>query len=138
MYEKVNEFVIKGEFYKKKCFPGFNELIGKAKKHFINYSDMKAEYELIAKCKMHKELKRWKAKADIPIKLKYTFGEPKTGQKRDFSNVESAAKKIIEDAMIDGGIIVDDDPKHLLPSFESEFVYVSGTPFIKVEIYEKA
>lgn len=126
-------FKIEGFFYKDKCFPGLNDMLHEASRNPRAYAKMKKEYQMIACNAARRGLKRYKAKGKV--RLHYKFAEPSKGQLRDYSNIESAAIKIIEDALIACGVIKDDGPAFVDPS-EREFIYVSGTPYIEVTVTE--
>lgn len=67
------------------------------------------------------------------VGISYTFVEPTT--KRDQDNVESFAKKVINDALVSMRIVKNDNPKNLiLKGFE--FRYNKNNPRIIVEIEE--
>lgn len=129
------EFKIEGNYFNKsKCFPGLNDLIGQAEKTPFAYNNTKKRFEKITRIAINRGLRGWSTTNQVQIK--YVFGEPVKGKKRDYSNIRAAAEKIIEDALVKSKTLADDDPKHVAPS-ECEFVYTKGKPFIRVYIYEK-
>ena len=125
-------FIIKGNYYGDKCFPGLNDLIHQAERNPKAYNKIKRDFERIAINAIRKFLNGWKA--ECKVVLHYTFGEPIKGPKRDYDNIVSAGRKIINDALVKTTTIVDDNPR-FLGYGTNEFVYVE-TPFIKVEITE--
>lgn len=127
------QFVISGAHYNDKCFPGLNDLITQACTHPLAYNRMKKKYQDIAIKSIRRYLKGYRAeKLVYPI---YKFYEPTKGQKRDYDNIQSAARKIINDAMVDCKVIKDDKPKYLLFG-KNEFYYTSSEPKIEVCIVE--
>lgn len=66
--------------------------------------------------------------------MHYEFGERDKGVKRDYDNISSAAKKIVQDALVKGGYLKDDNPNFLAPSTD-EFRYVEK-PYIRIYITE--
>lgn len=126
------KFRIEGEFYKKNCFPGLNDLLGEAERHPQAYNRMKRQYEHTAISFMRKYLKGWKATTYIIPH--YTFGEKMSGRKRDYDNIVAGGRKIINDALVKARYIDDDSPKYLGYG-TNDFVYVDK-PFIEVELEE--
>lgn len=126
-------FEIKGNFYKGHCFPGLNDYIHEIGKNPKAGNRMKQQYQMIACNAVRLGLKRFKT--DKPIILHYTFKEPKKGNKRDRMNVFSFADKVIEDALQKCGVIVNDDPAHVVNTTH-EFEHTSGAPGIIVRIEE--
>ena len=125
-------FTIKGAFYKEKCFPGLNDLLHAAERHPETYNDMKRHYQRIAVNAIRRDLRGFKVKGRV--QLNYTFGEPKTGNKRDYDNIVAAGRKIITDALVKAQVLKDDSPQYLGYGTNS-FEYVD-VPFIRVEIVE--
>lgn len=123
-------FIISGAFYKDKCFPGLNDLLHEAERHPKAYNDMKRQYEFLAINAIRRYLKGFKAQTLIIPH--YTFSEPLKGQIRDYDNIASAARKIINDAMVKTNTIKDDKPCYLEYGTNT-FIY-SDTPYIKVEL----
>lgn len=131
----MQKFEISGNYWNKsKCYPGLNDLISQAERTPYAYNRTKKMFEKITITEIRRQLRGWQAKDRVYIH--YQFGEPQKGKKRDYSNIRSAAEKIIEDALVKSQTLIDDNPKYLDPS-ECEFVYTAGKPFIKVTIYEK-
>lgn len=126
------KFIIKGAYFGDKCFPGLNDLLHEAERHPKAYNTMKQQYQMIAVNAIRRDLRGFKAKGlVIPH---YTFCEPKKGNKRDYDNIVSAGRKIINDALTKTETIKDDSPKYLGYG-TNRFVY-TDSPFIAVEIEE--
>lgn len=125
-------FIIKGPHYKEKCFPSLNDLLREAERHPMAYNKMKKEYEFIATNAIRRYLRGWKTQGKVILHIQW--GEPSKGKIRDYDNIVSAGRKIINDALVKTKTIVDDNPKYLGYG-TNEFIYVE-TPFIKVEIEE--
>lgn len=128
----VASFEIKGANYKSNCLPSLNDLLSEATRHPMAYSRLKKDMEWVVTCAMRRDLKSWKP--DCRIKLNITWGEKAKGAKRDFDNVVSSGRKIINDAMVKAKYLQDDSPKYLGYG-ENSFVY-TDKPFIRVEIVE--
>lgn len=123
-------FTIKGAFYGDKCFPGLNDLLHEAERHPKAYNDMKRKYQGIAVNAIRRDLRGYKARGRVfPI---YKFYEPLNGKIRDYDNIQSAARKIINDALVKTKTIEDDKPKFLMCG-TNEFYYTKNEP--KIEVY---
>ena len=126
------KFVIEGAFYGDKCFPGLNDLLREAERHPKAYNQMKRQYQMLAINAIRRHLGGYKA--HWLVRLHYTFGEPRKGNKRDYDNIVAAGRKIINDALVKTGIIKDDSPRYLGYG-DNSFEYVD-VPYIRVEIEE--
>lgn len=125
-------FIIKGAYYGEKCFPGLNDLLHEANRHPKAYNQMKQQFQMLATNAIRRQLKGFKAQG--LVRLHYTFGEPKKGNKRDYDNIVAAGRKIINDALVKTGTIKDDSPNYLGYGTNT-FEYVD-VPYIRVEIEE--
>lgn len=125
-------FKIVGTFYKENCLPGLNDLLREAERHPMAYGKMKKEMEFIVMASIRRDLKGYKPSKKC--RLDITWGEKSKGAKRDFDNVVSAGRKIINDALTKSGTIKDDNPNYLLYG-KNKFVY-TDKPFVRVEIVE--
>lgn len=126
------KFVIEGAFYGDKCFPGLNDMLHEAERHPKAYNDMKRQYQFLAINAIRRDLRGYKAQG--LVRLHYTFGEPRKGNKRDYDNIVAAGRKIINDALVKAGTIKDDSPKYL--GYGSNTFEYTDVPFIRVEIEE--
>ena len=124
----TTKFIIKGAYFGEKCFPGLNDLLHEAEKHPNAYNQMKRQYQMIAINAIRRDLRGYKAKGLIA--LHYTFGEPNKGNRRDYDNIVSAGRKIINDALTKTETIKDDSPKYLGYGTNT-FIY-DDEPFIEV------
>ena len=70
-----------------------------------------------------------------PVVIGVTFieGRPKNGRMRDPDNISGGGIKVIEDALVECGIIPDDGPRHVRNLFY-RFAYNASNPHIEVEI----
>lgn len=124
------KFVISGQFYKDRTFPGLNEYIAELGRNPKAGGKLKSDYMMIACNAARRDLKRFHT--DQPVILHYTFHEPVKGHKRDVMNVFSFADKVIEDALVKCKIIPDDSPEYVKNTTHNFFY--SDTPRIEVEI----
>ena len=87
-------------------FPGMNEIIEAAKKHFHIYSDMKKNFTNIvawsAKC--------YKPPDSYPVDIIITWYEPNL--KRDYDNI-MAGQKFILDGLVVAGVLKNDTQKYI-------------------------
>ena len=127
------KFIIKGAYYGDKCFPGLDDLLHEAERHPKAYNDMKRRFQKIAIDAIRRDLRGVKTKGRVfPI---YKFYEPSKGQIRDYDNIQSAARKIINDALVKTQTIKDDKPQYLLFGM-NEFYYTKDAPKIEVHLVE--
>lgn len=125
-------FVLKGTFFKENCLPDLNNLLSEATRHPMAYASMKRQMETVVINAVRMQLKGWQA--TNRVRLDITWGEKVKGSLRDYDNVVSAGRKIINDALVKTKTIADDNPR-FLGYGENTFVY-TDKPFIKVEIVE--
>lgn len=131
--ENVTEnhtFKIYGKYHNEKCFPSLNDMLHEAERHPQAYNKMKRMYGFIAINSIRMDLRGWKANGVVIPH--YVFGEPNKGKKRDYDNIVAAARKIINDALVETKTIKDDNPTYLEYG-TNEFVY-TDTPFIEVRL----
>ena len=130
-------FQICGAYYPHKnptkTFPGLNDLLREAERHPMSYNRMKHDFELIAINAIRVGLRRWKPTGVVIPH--YVFCEPKKGQKRDYDNIASAARKIINDALVKSGYLKDDNPEYL--EYGTNTFRYDLVPYIKVYLEEK-
>lgn len=123
-------FEIKGAHWKENCLPDLNDLLAEATRHPMAYGRLKRDMEFVVINAIRRDLKGWKA--DGKISLDITYGEKLKGRKRDYDNIVSAARKIINDALTKSGTIKDDSPEYLMYG-RNAFTYTDKV-FIRVEI----
>lgn len=132
-----HSFEICGAFYplrnSNKTFPGLNDMLHYAEKHWSTYNNMKKDYERIAISAIRVGLGRWKPKGVVIPH--YVFCEPNKGQKRDYDNIASAARKIINDALVKAHYLEDDSPEYL--EYGTNTFKYDDIPYIKVYLEEK-
>ena len=123
-------FEIRGKYWKENCLPGLNDMLTEASRNPMAYARLKRQMETVTISAARMGLKKWKATERV--RLDITWGEKAKGQKRDFDNVVSAGRKIINDALVKAGYLHDDSPKYLAFG-DNTFVY-TDKPFVKVDI----
>lgn len=130
-----HSFIIQGAYFKKKCFPGLNDILSASGKSPFAYNNVKKQYGYIAINSIRIGLKGWKPKGRVA--LHYEFGEPIDGHYRDYDNIVAAGRKIINDALVTSKVLKDDKPQYLAYG-SNVFVYTKGKPYIKVTFEEVA
>lgn len=125
-------FDIKGAYFKENCLPSLNDLLHEAERHPLAYNRLKKDMEKVVQLSFRSQL--GVNKPNTPCRFNMIFGEKKKGIKRDYDNVESAARKIINDALVKLGVIKDDNPAYLKQG-STKFIYTDSV-FIRVEIEE--
>ena len=128
----MKHFIIKGNYYGDKCFPGLNDLLHEAEKHPKAYNNIKRDFTVISINAIRRYLKGYRAKGKVV--LHYRFGEPKKGKIRDYDNIVAAARKIINDALVKTKTITDDSPKYL--GYGTNSFEYTDVPYIRVDIEE--
>lgn len=123
-------FSIEGEFYEKNCFPGLNDLLHEAERHPMAYNRMKKQMQNIVILSFRKALGGFRT--DKRVRFDIVWGEKIKGPKRDYDNIVSAGRKIINDALVKAQVIKDDSPTYLGYGL-NKFMYVEE-PFITVKI----
>lgn len=127
-----HSFKIDGTFYKNNCLPSLNDLLREAERHPMAYNRMKRQMEQVVISSIRRDLGTYKPSNRISLDI--VWGEKNKGIKRDFDNVVSAGRKIINDALVKSGTIPDDNPKYLMYG-KNKFVYVD-CPYIEVHIID--
>ena len=126
-------FEIRGTHWKENCLPSLNDVLAEATKHPKAYWRLKTSMEKVVIASIRRDLGGYKPSKRISLDI--VWGERKKGVKRDFDNVVAAGRKIINDALVKNGTLVDDNPKYLLYG-RNKFEYVDE-PYIKVIIREE-
>lgn len=132
-----HEFEICGAFYplnnSTKTFPGLNDMLHYAERHPCSYNRLKKNYETIAINAIRVGLGRWKPSGVVIPH--YVFCEPKKGHKRDYDNIASAGRKIINDALVKSHYLEDDSPQYL--EYGTNTFRYDDVPYIKVYLEER-
>lgn len=125
-------FRIDGKHWKDNCLPSLNDLLGQAERHPQAYNRLKRQMEQVVIASIRRDLCGYKPSKRISLDI--VWGEKNKGVKRDFDNIVSAGRKIINDALVKSGTIKDDNPNYLLYG-RNKFVY-TDSPYIEVYIRE--
>lgn len=133
MEEVIPRFKITGTHWKENCLPSLNDVLAEATKHPKAYWRLKTGMETVVISAIRRDLKGYKATKRISLDI--VWGEKNKGTKRDYDNVVSAGRKIINDAMVKAGVIKDDNPTYLMYG-RNKFAYTSE-PYVEVFIREE-
>ena len=129
---KEYSFVIDGVHYKSnRTFPGFNDYTGAINHNRFVGAQMKKKYERIANEAIRAQLKG--IKIDKKVFIEYTYYE--TDKRRDKSNINAFAVKIIEDALQDCGVLKNDGWDDVA-GYSQHFKIDKNNPRIEVLIRE--
>lgn len=127
--EKVT-FEISGRYYKDNCLPSLNDLLHEATRHPQAYNRLKSDMERVVIASARKQLGGWKP--NYRVKLDIVWTEKLKGRKRDYDNIVAAGRKIINDALVKAGYLVDDSPIYL--GYGNNIFMYGETPSIRVRI----
>ena len=128
-----HSFEIRGKHWKDNCLPSLNDVLAEATKHPKAYWRLKTSMEQVVISAIRRDLHGYKATKRISLDIVWV--ERNKGVKRDFDNVVSAGRKIINDALVKSGVLKDDNPKYLLYG-RNKFEY-ADEPMIRVIIREE-
>lgn len=111
--------------------PGLNEYIDAERRHRMKAAQMKSRYEhLIKQCI---RTKLGMVKITSPVHIDYHFYEP--NRRRDKSNISGYARKLIEDALVQSGVLQNDGWKNI-DGYTDHFDVDGKRPRVEVTITE--
>ena len=129
---KEYSFVIDGVHYKSnRTFPGFNDYTGAINHNRFVGAQMKKKYERIACEAIRRQLKG--VQIDKKVFIEYTYFE--VDKRRDKSNINAFAVKVIEDALQDCGVLKNDGWDNIA-GYSQYFKIDRNNPRIEVLIRE--
>ena len=111
--------------------PGLNEFIDANRRNYHAGAKLKKEAQFLVVLSARKCLKRWKATG--PVWMTYRWYEP--NRKRDKDNICAGGRKIIQDALVEAGVLKGDGWGEIA-GFTDEFYIDKKEPRIEVEIEE--
>lgn len=109
--------------------PGLNEYISVERSNRYMAAKMKRDWQHTVIREIHRQLKG--VKLIDPVVLGYTFYEP--NRRRDHDNVAGFAHKVIQDAMVESGLLINDGWDYVA-GFADWFVLDKKDPRIVVEV----
>lgn len=111
--------------------PGLNEFIDANRRNFHAGAKLKKEAQFLVVMAARKSLKRWTATG--PVWMTYRWFEP--NRKRDKDNISAGGRKIIQDALVEAGVLKGDGWREIA-GFTDEFFVDKKEPRIEVVIEE--
>lgn len=111
--------------------PSLNEFIAKNRSRAVMGNRMKQESQRLVEAYIMRNL--GKAHIDKPVFIEYTFYEP--NKKRDLDNISSYAHKVIQDALVESGVL-HNDSWHYVVGFSDSFEIDKENVRIEVVIKE--
>lgn len=129
---KEYSFVIEGVHYKSnRTFPGFNDYTGAINHNRFVGAQMKKKYERVACEAIRRQLKG--VQIDKKVFIEYTYYE--ADKRRDKSNINAFAVKVIEDALQDCKVLKNDGWDNIA-GYSQYFKIDKKNPRIEVLIRE--
>ena len=120
------KLIIKGRLH------GLNEYISAERTNKYIAANMKSSDMEVVLWSAKASLRDWKASGRV--RMKYKWYEP--NQRRDMDNVSSWGRKVIQDALVEGGYLTNDGWKNI-SGFTDDFYVDRSNPRIEVEIEEE-
>ena len=111
--------------------PGLNEYIDAERNNRYRAAKLKADAETLVLAIARKQLRGWRAKG--PVVMHYLWVEK--DRRRDKDNVSGYGRKVIQDALVKGKYLPNDNWQWI-SSFEDAFAVDKLHPRIEVEIIE--
>ena len=111
--------------------PGLNDFIDANRRNYHAGAKLKKEAQFLVVTAARKCLKRWRP--DGPVYMTYRWFEP--NKKRDKDNISAGGRKIIQDALVEAGVLKNDGWNDIA-GFRDEFYIDKKEPRIEVEIEE--
>nr|WP_315104208.1 hypothetical protein [uncultured Catonella sp.] len=129
---KEYKFVIDGIHYKRnRTFPAFNDYIKTMNYNRFVGAQLKKKYERVANEAIIRQLKG--VRIEKKVFIEYTYYE--ADKRRDKSNINAFAVKVIEDALQDCGVLKNDGWDNIA-GYSQHFKIDSKNPRIEVLIRE--
>ena len=111
--------------------PGLNQYQYACRSHFSKGAEMKKNAIMIVSAYIYQQLKG--VKIDKKVKIDYIWYEK--NKKRDLDNISSFGRKVIQDALVDNGILKNDGWEDVV-GFSDSFYIDKDNPRIEVIISE--
>lgn len=111
--------------------PGLNQYQYACRSHYSKGAKMKKDNVFIVSAYIYQQLKN--VKITKKVKIDYVWYEP--NEKRDLDNISSFGRKIIQDALVKNGILLNDGWKNVI-GFSDTFFVDKNNPRIEVTIKE--
>lgn len=131
------KITIRGKYHGERTLPSLNDYLAEIGRNPKAGGKMKADFIKVAISAIRRCLRGYKV-THPPVILHYKFYESAKGKKRDVMNIFSFCDKVVEDALVDCGVLEDDNPKWV-ENTTHEFYWIDpkDEPYIEIEIEEK-
>ena len=110
--------------------PNLNDYITAERSNRFAGAKMKKQCERVV---MHAARQLGKTRFERPVYMKYRWFEP--NRRRDLDNISSFGRKIIQDALVRCGVLMNDGWANI-EGFADEFYVDKKNPRIEVQIWE--
>lgn len=111
--------------------PNLNDFIRQNNKNRYAGAELKAESQKTVAVAIKQQLRGVKIRN--PVSMRYCWIEK--DRRRDLDNISSFGRKVIQDALVDSGVLKDDGWDYI-KSFSDDFSVDPHNPRIEVEIQE--
>lgn len=112
------------------ALPGLNEYIGAERKHRQAAASMKRKYQDVLVLLIRKQIGR---PLREPVTMHYLWVEK--DRRRDHDNVSAFGRKVIQDAMVEAGVLRNDGWANI-EGFSDRFLVDKKFPRVEIEIEE--
>lgn len=135
--DRLPKITVRGKYHGERTFPSLNDYLSEVGRNPKAGNKMKADYLKVTISAIRRCLRGFKVERP-PVVLHYKFFEIKKGKRRDVMNIFAFADKVVEDALVDCGVLKDDNPDWV-ENTTHEFTWIDSKdePYFEVEIEER-
>ena len=135
--DRLPKITVRGKYHGERTFPSLNDYLSEVGRNPKAGNKMKADYLKVTISAIRRCLRGFKVERP-PVVLHYKFFEIKKGKRRDVMNIFAFADKVVEDALVDCGVLKDDNPDWV-ENTTHEFAWIDSKdePYFEVEIEER-
>lgn len=135
--DRLPKITVRGTYHGNRTFPSLNDYLTEIGRNPKAGGKMKADFIKVCISAIRRCLRGFKVERP-PVVLHYRFYESKKGKRRDVMNIFAFADKVLEDALVDCGVMKDDNPDWV-ENTTHEFFWIDpkDEPYFEVEIEER-
>lgn len=135
--ERKPKVTIRGTYHGSRTLPSLNDYLAEIGKNPKAGGKMKADYIKVCISAIRRCLRGYKV-THPPVILHYKFFESSKGKRRDVMNIFSFADKVFEDALVDCGVMENDNPDWV-ENTTHEFFWIDpkDEPYVEILIEER-
>lgn len=135
--DRMPKITIRGCYHGNRTFPSLNDYLAEVGRNPKAGNKMKADFIKVTISAIRRCLRGYTVEHP-PVVLHYKFYELKKGKRRDVMNIFSFADKVVEDALVDCGVMKDDNPDWV-ENTTHEFFWIDpkNEPYFEILIEEK-